>query len=445
MDNKFNEVRRLVEEDDELKTSDRYTKVRAKNHLFEWSGQQLDILLRRVAGAKKVLTNLLSKKADLVDGKVPKFQLPSDIGVDAVLFSPQTLTPQQQEQARKNIGTQTEHVFEDINNDERSMYAYNGLIFYINSNGTLSSFNEQTFEVVSYDKITLTRHSYFKNANSAIKRFIVRDDKILTFKGVSDAIILWDLNTQEKVYEATPLSADKNLWHSGFFLEIGGKVFLLVGGTGYDAVEIDFATGEVIKTISIFKDFTISNAYAYLSYEDEELSLFVVEGRIIKYDKSTDEFSIPVDASPSVIEDENINITKGRPSCIFKCPQSDTEILIFTPMGLCVNLISDVLLGKFNSTRNFVAPGGFNTGNLNGAKPFAQFSANEFISDSVQVSLLNTYGYYAHTFGMSVNADFNRLGYFTKGELGVVFNRGIGNGFRVDALPIYRRYGNDIH
>lgn len=34
MDNKFNEVRRLVEEDDELKTSDRYTKVRAKNHLF---------------------------------------------------------------------------------------------------------------------------------------------------------------------------------------------------------------------------------------------------------------------------------------------------------------------------------------------------------------------------------------------------------------------------
>lgn len=114
MDNKFNEVRRLVEEDDELKTSDRYTKVRAKNHLFEWSGQQLDILLRRVAGAKKVLTNLLSKKADLVDGKVPKSQLPSDIGVDAVLFSPQTLTPQQQEQARNNIGAADASVIGDL-------------------------------------------------------------------------------------------------------------------------------------------------------------------------------------------------------------------------------------------------------------------------------------------------------------------------------------------
>lgn len=114
MDNRFNEVRGLVEEDDELKTSDRYTKVRAKNHLFEWSGQQLDILLRRVAGAKKVLTNLLSKKADLVDGKVPKSQLPRDIWVDAVLFSPQELKAEQQTQARNNIGAASASVIGDL-------------------------------------------------------------------------------------------------------------------------------------------------------------------------------------------------------------------------------------------------------------------------------------------------------------------------------------------
>lgn len=369
----------------------------------------------------------------------------ADVG-DAVLFSPQTLTTQQQEQARKNIGVQTEYVFEDIDTLDRSMYAYNGLIFYRNSNGKLSSFNEQTFETVSYDKITLASHSYQRNCNTSIKRFIVRDDKILTFKaGVSDIIILWDLNTQEKVYEATPLSADNNLWHSGFFLEIGGKVFLFTGGTGYDAVEIDFATGEVVKTISIFKDFSINNYYSYFSYENEELSLFVVNKRIIKYDKSLDEFSILIDASSDAIEDENINIAKGRPACIFKCPMNDTEILIFTPIGLCVNLISDVLLGKFNSTRSFVEASGFRGDKFNESRPFIQFSANEFISNSIQVKILNTYDIYTHTFGLSISADFNRLGYFTKGKLGVVYNRGFGNGFNVDTLPIYRRYGNDIH
>lgn len=365
----------------------------------------------------------------------------ADVG-DAVLFSPQTLTPQQQEQARKNIGVQTEYVFQDIDKDERSMYAYNGLIFYRNSNGKLSCFNEQTLETVSYDKITFPSHSYFRNVNSSVKRFIVKNDKILTFKMHSDAIILWDLNTQEKIYEATPLSADKNLWHSGLFLEIGGKVFLLVGGTGYDAVEIDFATGEVVKTISIFKDFNIANYYAYFSYENEDLSLFVVNNRIIKYDKSLDEFSILIDISSGTTE--NINITKGIPSCIFKDPITDTNLLIFTAQGLCVNPLSDILIGKFDSTKNFVAPGGFNTGNLNVNRPFAQFSENEFISRDIQIVIFNTHGY-PHTYGLALNSDYNRLGYFTKGELGVVFNRGYNNGFKVDTLPIYRRYGNDIH
>lgn len=365
---------------------------------------------------------------------------------NSVHFTTQTLTDEQQEQARKNIGVQTEYVFEDIDKNERSMYAYNGLIFYRNSNGKLSSFNEQTFETVSYDKITFPSHSYFGNVNSSVKRFIVKNDKILTFKMYSDAIILWDLNTQEKIYEATPLSANNQLWHSGKFIEFNGKIFLSHNMSAeYGVVEIDLDTGSVVKTISALNGIILSQYNSYFSYENEELSLFVIGYRIIKYNKSTDEFSILVDASPSVIEDENINVTKGKPSCIFKCPQNDTEILIFTPIGLCVNLISDVLLGKFNSTRNFVEAHGFRSDKFEVSSGFIQFSANEFISNSVQVSLLNTFGGYTHTFGMSINADFNRLGYFTKGELGVVFNRGYNNGFKVDTLPIYRRYGNDIH
>lgn len=369
----------------------------------------------------------------------------ADVG-DAVLFSPQALAPQQQEQARLNIGAQTEHVFEDIRNDERSMYAYNGLIFYINSNGRISSFNERTFEVVSYDKINPPTHSYNMNINGSVKRFIVRDGKILTFSTNSDRIVLWDLGTQEKIYEATPLSANKTLWHSGKFIECNGRIFLSQNALAVDYMaEIDFDTGSVVKTIGIFKGITLYQYYSYFSYENDDLSLFVAQSRIIQYDKSTDEFSILVDTSPSVIDDENINITKGRPSCIFKCPVNDTEVLIFTDQGVCVNPLSDILLGKFNSTRNFIASVGFSRDSFNKNRPFAQFSANEFISDSMQVSLLNAHGYYYRTFGMSDNADFNRLGYFTKGELGVVFNRGINNGFRVDTLPIYRRYGNDIH
>lgn len=50
MEDKLKMVQTLVEKDDELKdVDDRYTKVQANNHRFEWSGKQLDILLRRVA------------------------------------------------------------------------------------------------------------------------------------------------------------------------------------------------------------------------------------------------------------------------------------------------------------------------------------------------------------------------------------------------------------
>lgn len=50
MEDKLKMVQTLAEKDDELKNvDDRYTKVQANNHRFEWSGKQLDILLRRVA------------------------------------------------------------------------------------------------------------------------------------------------------------------------------------------------------------------------------------------------------------------------------------------------------------------------------------------------------------------------------------------------------------
>lgn len=50
MEDKAKMVQTLVEKDDELKNvDDKYTKVQANNHRFEWSGKQLDILLRRVA------------------------------------------------------------------------------------------------------------------------------------------------------------------------------------------------------------------------------------------------------------------------------------------------------------------------------------------------------------------------------------------------------------
>ena len=53
MEDKAKMVQSLIEMDDELKNvDDRYTKVQANNHRFEWSGKQLDILLRRIAEGK---------------------------------------------------------------------------------------------------------------------------------------------------------------------------------------------------------------------------------------------------------------------------------------------------------------------------------------------------------------------------------------------------------
>lgn len=364
----------------------------------------------------------------------------ADVG-DAVLFSPQTLTPQQQAQARKNIGTQTEHVFDDICRDERSMYACDGRIYYINDKGHFSSFNERTFEVITYDSISPRLHPYNKNINSSAKRFVVRNDKILFF-GSGDTIRQYDLSTQNPIYDIIPISANNSMWHNGLFLEINNRLFVCAATSGYDIVEIDFETGETVKVHSSLKDIGINRYSPFFSYENDDLSLFAMSGRIVKYDKASDEFSVVIDASAS---GENVDISKRIPTCIFKAAQNDTSLYVFTRRGLCVNELSEVLLGKFDSTRSFVAPGGFRSDVFNNSYPFAQFSANEFISRYVQCSVLNTYDVFTHTLGLSVNADFNRLGYFTKGELGVVFNRGVDNRFRVDALPIYRRYGNDIH
>lgn len=46
MEDKLKMVQTLVEKDDELKNvDDRYTKVQANNHRFEWSGRSLLALL----------------------------------------------------------------------------------------------------------------------------------------------------------------------------------------------------------------------------------------------------------------------------------------------------------------------------------------------------------------------------------------------------------------
>lgn len=395
--------------------------------------------------SQKAVTDALDKKVDAEEGKGLSSNdytnLDKNKVASAVLFSQQTLTPQQQTQARINIGVQSEHVFADANSDERGMYACDGRIYYINDKGHLSSFNERTFEVIAYDSISPRAHSYNRNNNSSAKRFVVRNDKILFF-GSGDTIRQYDLSTQSPIYEIIPISANNSMWYSGLFLEIDNRLFVCTTNTGYDIVEIDFDTGETVKTHSALKDIKFSQYSSFFSYENADLSLFVVSSRIVKYDKASDEFSVVVDASAS---GENVDISKGTPTCIFKAAQNDTSLYIFTTRGLCVNELSEVLLGKFDSTRNFVAPGGFRSDIFNESYPFMQFSANEFISRAVQCSILNTYDGYLHTLGLSVNADFNRLGYFTKGELGVVYNRGYGNYFRVDALPIYRRYGNDIH
>lgn len=103
MEDKLKMVQTLVEKDDELKNvDDRYTKVQANNHRFEWSGKQLDILLRRVAegtfsgggfafedytsgGGKKTKEEFLPAFVESVDNSELFFILPEDTQFPYVL------------------------------------------------------------------------------------------------------------------------------------------------------------------------------------------------------------------------------------------------------------------------------------------------------------------------------------------------------------------------
>lgn len=102
MEDKLKMVQTLVEKDDELKNvDDRYTKVQANNHRFEWSGKQLDILLRRVAegnfsggsafedyiegGGTKTEEKFLTAFVESVDNSELFFVLPEDIQFPYIL------------------------------------------------------------------------------------------------------------------------------------------------------------------------------------------------------------------------------------------------------------------------------------------------------------------------------------------------------------------------
>lgn len=114
MEDKLKMVQTLVEKDDELKdVDDRYTKVQANNHRFEWSGKQLDILLRRVAegnfsegegsafedytsgGGTKTEEEFLPAFVESVDNSDLFFILPEDIQF------PYTLTEEDKEKLEK--------------------------------------------------------------------------------------------------------------------------------------------------------------------------------------------------------------------------------------------------------------------------------------------------------------------------------------------------------
>lgn len=114
MEDKLKMVQTLVEKDDELKNvDDRYTKVQANNHRFEWSGKQLDILLRRVAegtfsgggsafedytsgGGKKTKEEFLPAFVESVDNSELFFILPEE---DTQY--PYTLTEEDKEKLKK--------------------------------------------------------------------------------------------------------------------------------------------------------------------------------------------------------------------------------------------------------------------------------------------------------------------------------------------------------
>lgn len=337
-----------------------------------------------------------------------------------------------------------EYLFDDIDPRYKSFYATDdGIIWYVNSESLLCSFDEQTRATKVYEGIREQWHVSVGKPNPACKRHIVRDGKVLLFwPDAAMPIRQYDLATQEMTYAVSPEGFDGYFRFYGFFVEYGNKIF--VSEVGKNLIcSIDFATGE-LKTYEI--DFRNGLQTSYFSYKGDGYSLFVTtDGKIVKYDDALDEFSVVVDMT--VVSDDVIK-TNGSASCIFKVPNIDNGqyAFLFNQKGFCVMPVEDILAGKYDSSKYFVQAPGYRNDAFNGAYPFAHLGANMYVNPYQTVCITNNYGKgYLHCFAMTVDASPERMGYFINGKYGHVMFR---NDTVYDAnqhYPIYRKYGNNVH
>lgn len=199
MEDKLKMVQTLVEKDDELKNvDDRYTKVQANNHRFEWSGKQLDILLRRVAegtfsgggfafedytsgGGKKTKEEFLPAFVESVDNSDLFFILP-----EGTQF-PYTLTEE----------------------DKTRIAAASFIIYYYNGSLVVSTRAKTMTNIINGAWISFNSESTYTSlpiinnvVNQPVTNNLIRDNCAVSFTSQS-------LNDGQKTQARTNIEAEK--------------------------------------------------------------------------------------------------------------------------------------------------------------------------------------------------------------------------------------------
>ncbi len=297
-----------------------------------------------------------------------------------------------------------------------------GLMWYID-NGHLCSFNELTYEVTEHSGISVGHHQYRANINPSVSNMVIRDGKALVFKPTGNFIALYDLSDDSLIYEQEiQIDSSNFLYHSGFFCEYKGRIFLFLIGKDA-AYRIDFSTGQVLNTYTLPKNF--SQNHTFFSAVYDTYALMSLGKMIVKYDDAADSFSALLETSDIV--------------SIF--PYNEQYFIAICGNYVGYGSLEQILAGSNDVAKTSDIPGIYS---LNPEKGLYRLNSHEYRSSKFGLYLTTTHDY-IHTLSVSVCSNILDNGNTYKGKYGYIVNcHAISNLLNLNIKSIYVRYEESL-
>ena len=290
-------------------------------------------------------------------------------------------------------------------------------------NGHLCSFNELTYEVTQHSGISVGHHPYRANINPSVSNMVIRDGKALVFKPTGNFIALYDLSDDSLIYEQEiQIDSSNFLYHSGFFCEYKGRIFLFLIGKDA-AYRIDFSTGQVLNTYTLPKNF--SKNHTFFSAVYDTYALMSLGKMIVKYDDAADSFSALLETSDIV--------------SIF--PYNEQYFIAICGNYVGYGSLEQILAGSNDVAKTSDIPGIYP---LNPEKGLYRLNTHEYRSSKFGLYLTTTHDY-IHTLSVSVCSNILDNGNTYKGKYGYIVNcHAISNLLNLNIKSIYVRYEESL-